>query len=198
MSRYGFSVIKDVFDMLDQIQSELIAVTSQDGYIARYSGENIGNWTSAEEQARFRSCFADTDWAIMGRVTHEQVFKQERRRIVFSRSSRQPEWREANHLWLDPASVTLAELQALAEHRHPFRHNLILGGTAVHDWFWERGGIHRIQLAIEPHRFEQGVPLFSGQGGLDPLAYLLERDFRLLSSEQLNAKGTIWHILEKS
>lgn len=182
---------------MGQVQFELVVVTSMDGYIARFSGEAISLWTSPEEQARFRGCFAKIDWSFMGRVTHNQVFNPDRRRVIFSHASAIPEWRHVNHLWLDPDKIALDEMLALIGARHPARRNLILGGTGVHDWFWHAGLIDSVQLAIEPVEFGGGVELFSGQGGTPPLDMFRDRGFRLLSSDQLNVGGSVWHTLSR-
>jgi len=177
---------------------ELVVVTSMDGFIARYSGENIGQWTSSEEKARFARCFGGIDWGIMGRVTHEQMYKPERRRIVFSTSTPEPVWHQPNHLWLDPNALQLDKMLALVDLVQPANRNLILGGTRVHDWFLQKDAIDRIQLAIEPLYFASGIPIFSAAVGLNPLPFLLEHGFHLQLSETLNESGTTWHTLARA
>ena len=166
----------------------LTAVVSVDGFIARRAGEHPGSWASAEEQARFLAEVARYDWGFMGRTTHETALRQDRRRVVFSRSAAGLDWRADTHLWVDPAKVPLAEiLAALRPVRAPKR-CIVLGGTAVHDWFLGRGLIDRVELTIEPLRFGTGLPLLSGQQ--DPTAELERRGFVVALRRKLNPQGT--------
>jgi dihydrofolate reductase len=167
----------------------LTAVVSADGFIGRRAGEHPGSWASAEEQARFLAAVPGYDWAFMGRTTHETAFREDRRRVVFSRSASGLDWRHETHLWVDPDRIPWREiLAALTPARPPYR-CIVLGGAPVHDWFLERGLIDRIELTIEPLRFGAGLPLVSGQPG-DPVAVLAERGFAVLDEQRLNAKGT--------
>jgi dihydrofolate reductase len=167
----------------------LTAVVSADGSIARRVGEHPGTWASAEEQARFLAEVPRYDWAFMGRMTHETALRQDRRRVVFSRSARGLDWRTERHLWVDPARVALAEILAALMPVRPPRRCIVLGGTTVHDWFLERGLIDRIELSIEPLRFGTGLPLLSGQRG-DVVEELERRGFVLIERQELNPQGT--------
>jgi len=183
---------------LEDCHFELVAAVSRDGFLGRHSGEAVADWSSGEEQARFHACLADHDWAFMGRVTHQQVLRVDRWRVVFSTSTPVPVWRSQRHLWVDPATITLPELIALMASRHAVSRNLILGATRVHDWFLMQRRIDRVQLAIEPLVFGGGIPLFSDQRGMAPLDYLRRQGFDAVSGEQLNDQGTTWHILERA
>lgn len=182
--------------MIDPV-FELVAAVSIDGFLGRHSGESVLSWSSREEQERFRACLADHDWAFMGRITHEQVFRTDRWRVIFSSAATTPTWREPRHLWINPAQSNLAELIELMRTRHPVSHCLVLGATRVHDWFLQQDRIDRIQLAIEPIEFGVGIPLFSDQPGLAPLTYLEQRGFHATSQEILNNQGTTWNILDR-
>jgi dihydrofolate reductase len=167
----------------------LTAVVSADGFIGRRPGEHPGSWASAEEQARFLAEVPGYDWAFMGRTTHETAFREDRRRVVFSRTARGLDWRHESHLWVDPDEVPLSEILAALEPVRPPRRCIVLGGAAVHDWFLERDLIDRIELTIEPLRFGSGLPLLTGQSG-DPVAALAARGFAVLDEQQLNMQGT--------
>jgi dihydrofolate reductase len=167
----------------------LTAVVSADGFIGRRPGEHPGSWASAEEQARFLAEVPGYDWAFMGRTTHETAFREDRRRVVFSRTARGLDWRHESHLWVDPDEVPLSEILAALEPVRPPRRCIVLGGAAVHDWFLERDLIDRIELTIEPLRFGSGLPLLTGQSG-DPVAALAARAFAVLDEQQLNMQGT--------
>ncbi len=172
-----------------EVTFTLTAVMSADGYIARRAGEHPGNWASAEEQARFLAAVPGYDWAFMGRTTHETAFRRDRRRVVFSRTATGLDWREDTHLWVDPARVSLAEILAALTAVRPPRRCIVLGGTAVHDWFLERDLIDRIELSIEPIRFGTGLPLLTGQPD-DVTEELARRGFVIVDRQRLNAKGT--------
>jgi dihydrofolate reductase len=167
----------------------LTAVTSTDGYIGRHAGEHPGSWASPEEQARFLAEVPRYDWAFMGRTTHETAFRKDRRRVVFSRTARGLDWRAETHLWVDPALVPWPDILAALGPVRPPRRCIVLGGTAVHDWFLDCNLIDRIELTIEPLRFGAGLPLLTGQTG-DALAALKERGFAVAGEHRLNAQGT--------
>jgi dihydrofolate reductase len=165
------------------------AVVSADGYIARRPGEHPGSWASAEEQARFLAEVPSYDWAFMGRTTHLTAFREDRRRVVFSRAAQGLDWRHQTHLWVDPDEVPLTDILTALEPVRPPRRCVVLGGAAVHDWFLERDLIDRIELTIEPLHFGGGLPLLSRQSG-DPVAALTARGLAVVDEQQLNAQGT--------
>ena len=166
----------------------LTAVVSSDGYIARRPGEHPGGWASPEEQARFLAEVPRYDWAFMGRTTHETAFREDRRRVVFSRAADGLDWRERTHLWVDPDRIAWSDILAALEPVRRPRRCVVLGGTTVHDWFLARGLIDRIELSIEPLRFGTGLPLLAGQTG-DPVALLTGRGFAVETEQRLNAEG---------
>ncbi|MGL4310597.1 MAG: dihydrofolate reductase family protein [Paracoccaceae bacterium] len=168
----------------------LAVMTSADGFIARYPGHPTHGWASPEEQTLFFAGVEAADWAIMGRTTHEAADKPERRRIIFSTSAARPEWRRPTQLWVNPESLTPADLPTLVAHIRPLRNGLILGGTRVHDWFHAAGDIAQIDLTIEPVSFGKGLPVFSGQQAGDPVAALVSAGYRITDSRPLNAGGT--------
>lgn len=167
----------------------LTAVISADGYIGRRAGEHPGTWASAEEQARFLAEMPGYEWAFMGRTTHETAFRQDRRRVVFSRSAAGLDWREDSHLWVDPNRIAMAEILAALTPIQPPRRCIVLGGTTVHDWFLERDLIDRIDLTIEPLRFDDGLPLLTGQWD-SAEAVLARHGFVTIDRQRLNPEGT--------
>jgi dihydrofolate reductase len=174
---------------MPRITFTLTAVVSADGYIGRRAGEHPGSWASAEEQARFLALVPGYDWAFMGRTTHQTAFRHDRRRVVFSRTVMDLEWREESHLWVDPGRVPWPEILAALTPVRPPRRCIVLGGATVHEWFLERDLIDRIELTIEPLRFGAGLPLLTRQSG-DPVAELARRGFATVDEQRLNAQGT--------
>jgi riboflavin biosynthesis pyrimidine reductase len=108
---------------------------------------------------------------------------------VFSSTATGLDWREATHLWLDPARVPFAQvLAALSPIRRPHR-CIVLGGATVHDWFLDRDLIDRIDLTIEPLRFGEGLTFLTRQRG-DAVAELASRGFVVVDQQRLNQLGT--------
>jgi len=170
----------------------LAVVASADGFIAKAPGHGPWEWASAEEQALFFAAVEAADWAIMGCGTHEAADKPERRRIVFSSSAQEAEWRRPAQLWLDPKTALPDDLPALVSHVHPMRNALILGATRVHDWFHRAGRIDEIHLTVEPVRFGSGLPLFTGEAG--PAEDVLARNgYWHEASRPLNDRGTRYY-----
>ena len=171
----------------------LTVATSEDGLISPTIDTPTDVWASAEEQALFFADIEASDWAIMGRHTHEAADKPERRRIVFS--SRIAGWQRPTQLWLDPAGLTPGDLAERVQDVRPLRRGLILGGTRVHDWFLSQDAIHRIHLTVEPVTFGDGLPVFSDQQVSDPVEIFTSRGFVLQDQRRLNAAGTRFYDL---
>lgn len=169
----------------------LLVVATRDGFIARHPGHAPQDWASAAEQAVFLDAVAAADWGIMGRGTHLAADRPDRRRIVFSRAAGAGQWRRPTQLWLDPTGLAPRDLADRVAERHPLRRGLILGGTAVHDWFDAAGAIDRVRLTVEPLCFGTGLPIFSDQPPGDPRDILAQRGYRLEGEEVLNATGTV-------
>lgn len=169
----------------------LLLVASADGFIARAPGHTPQDWASAEEQALFFERVGAADWSIMGRRTHEAAIRPDRRRVVFSTGVSAPQWRTDNHLWVDPRGVEPDDLAALAARRRRMDAAVVLGGTAVHDWFHAHGRLDRIALTIEPVVFGRGLPVFSDQTAADPEGAFREKGYRVETRESLNAAGTM-------
>jgi dihydrofolate reductase len=167
----------------------LLAVVSADGFIARRSGDPPWAWASAEEQARFRATMDQVSWSVLGRVTHETAFRPDRRRIVFTRGVRGIAWLGANHLGFNPAGASFDEAAATAGVEGTVA---ILGGTRVHDHMLAIGRIDEVRLSIEPVRFGQGLPLFSGVPWPAVDDHLADHGLRRSGPEEtLNAAGTV-------
>lgn len=166
----------------------LTVATSLDGFISRSTDEPPQAWASAQEQEFFFRDVEAADWAIMGRNTHLAADKPHRRRIIFS--SRIKGWQRPTQLWMDPASLTPADLADQVAHIHPLVNALILGGTRVHDWFLAHHAIDKVHLTIEPVRFGDGLPIFSTQASRDPINVFRTAGFVVRSDTVLNKAGT--------
>ena len=168
----------------------LTVASSADAFIARSFEDAPQNWASAEEQELFFRDVEAADWAIMGRNTHEAADRPDRRRIVFS--SRISGWRRPTQLWLSPEALSPRELAREVSHVYPLRNGLILGGTRVHDWFLKSGSIDAVNLTIEPVRFGEGLPIFSGQHSRNAVEVFEAHGFRVVGERTLNDAGTTY------
>ncbi len=171
----------------------LTVATSADGLISPTTDTPTHSWVSAEEQELFFADVEAADWAIMGRHTHEAADKPDRRRIVFSTS--RSGWQRPTQLWFDPTGASPQDLADQVRDVRPLRQGLILGGTRVHDWFLAHRAIHRVNLTVEPVRFETGLPVFTGQQQTDPVGIFLDLGFRLSADRRLNEAGTHYYEL---
>jgi dihydrofolate reductase len=173
----------------------LLAVVSADGFIARHPGDPPSTWASPEEQARFRETMAKVVWSIMGRVTHETAPRPERKRIVFTSSVTGIAWLTPNHLGFNPAGATFDDVMEVAK---PEGQVAILGGTRVHDYMLEGGQVDEVRLSIEPVRFGEGLPMFTGVAWIGVDEHLSRHGMeRVGEDETLNAAGTVERIYRK-
>ena len=173
----------------------LTVATSRDGFISRSTDEPPQAWASAEEQALFFRDVEASDWAIMGRHTHQAADRPDRRRIVLS--STVSGWQRPTQLWVDPSDLTPFDLPALVEAVQPLSRGLILGGTRVHEWFLVHDAIDRVHLTVEPVTFGTGLPIFTDQRTGDPVAVFTSRGYAIESDALLNAAGTRYVTLER-
>jgi dihydrofolate reductase len=171
----------------------LTVVTTADGFIARAPDDAPQAWASPEEQALFFADVEAADWAVMGRHTHQAADRPDRRRVVFSSGGGAGQWRRPTQLWIDPAGLTPADLPALVGRVYPLRQGLVLGGTAIHDWFLAHGAIDRVHLSVEPIAFGSGLPLFTRHGG-PPETALAAAGFRKVEERRLNDRPTLFSV----
>ena len=136
---------------------KLIAAVSQDGFIARYSGDLPNNWTSKEEQDAFKIDIKDCEWSAMGRKTHELSFNK-KKRIIFTKSVEKYKFTNHNHIFFNPLGCSFEEIINLIK---PVDSICILGGTSVHDYFFDNKLINELIITVEPITFGEGLPLFS-------------------------------------
>jgi len=169
----------------------LIVACSEDGFIARASGQRPADWASPEEQALFLATVDAADWSIMGRVTAELAPKPWRRRVILSSGATAPDWRRPAQLWVDPSGLTPDDLPALVAPLRPMREALVLGGTRVHDWFLAHRRIDAVTLTVEPVRFGGGLPVFSDQNGAGPVEAFVQRGFAVHGMAPVNDRGTM-------
>lgn len=137
---------------------KLIAAVSKDGFIARNSEDSPSNWTSKEEQIKFKKDIHTCDWSAMGRKTHELNYNRCKKRIIFSKSVDTYKYISHNHIYFNPRRITFKKIVSLIS---PISTICILGGTKVHDYFFENKLIDELIITVEQIKFKKGLPLFS-------------------------------------
>ena len=128
---------------------------SQDGFIAKHTKDNPFEWTSKEDQNHLQTLISENEWQVMGRTTHELNPNQIRKRIVFSRQSKEIKLIKKdipNQFYFNPDLHQWSEFEEICS-----GDILILGGTSVHDFFIYAELVDTIHITIEPHTFYEGV-----------------------------------------
>ena len=169
------------------INYTLAFACSQDGFIARHTGDNPFEWTSKEDQIHLKNLIKYNEWQVMGRVTHELNPNESRNRIVFTRSTDEIKLideRIKNQYYFNPDLHQWKEFKRLCQERV-----LILGGTKVHDFFLYADLINLMYITVEPLNFTKGVPAFSFINFKDVIPFFKDKGFSI-KEEILNDKGT--------
>ena len=174
---------------------KLIAAVSEDGFIARFSGDIPSRWTSKEEQKLFKKDMKKCEWSAMGRLTHELSFNKNRKRIIFTRSIETYKFNNQNHIFFNPENISFNKIINLIK---PSSNICILGGTAVHDYFYDNGLINEIIITVEPIIFGKGVKLFSKIKWENFSDFLNKRGFKIIYNVKINKKGTNYYHFSKN
>ena len=174
---------------------KLIAVVSQDGFIARYSGDNPESWTSKEEKIFFKSDMQDCEWSAMGRKTHELSYNKNKKRIIFSRDLSNFRFVNNNHVYFNPNQTTFDEI---IKKILPATTICILGGTTVYDYFMNNKLLDELIITIEPITFRRGLPLFSQIKWKNFIDHFIKDGFVLAKEiKKINKNGTkYFHLLK--
>ena len=160
---------------------------SQDGFIARHSGDNPFEWTSKDDQIHLQNLIKDNEWQVMGRTTHELNSNETRKRIIFSRGSDEIKLINPNiknQYYFNPDLHQWEDFERLCKDSV-----LILGGTKVHDFFLYANLITKIYITIEPLYFKSGIPAFSYINFSDLISFFNVRGFRDVQ-KTINDNGT--------
>lgn len=173
----------------------LIAVVSNDGYIARYSGDTPNLWTSKEEKIRFKKDIKDCTWSVMGRKTHELSYDIEKKRIIFSTSIKKYKLINKNHIFINPSEVSFENVINLIK---PTPILCILGGTSVHDYFLNKNLINELIITVEPINFYNGLKIFSKLRWEEFPKNFISKGFKMINSCKINQKGTKYYHLLKN
>ena len=118
------------------ISYSLMFACSQDGFIAKKEGDNPSLWTSEEDHKLLAKNISISDWAVMGRKTHELNLIEDRKRIVFTRKVKDIEsinTNTPNQLYFNPDIAQWSDFEKIVGLNSKV---LVLGGTRVHDFFY--------------------------------------------------------------
>jgi len=165
----------------------LISAVTKDGYIAKFSGHLPKEWTSNEEQDFFVKDMKNCEFSIMGRVTHELSYKENKKRIIFSRSRKKINHNNKNHIYFNSDEDSFNNIINLIK---PISKICILGGTLINDYFFDRNLIDEMHLTIEPIVFNRGLPLFSKINFIDFDDKLKNMGYYVKILETINTIGT--------
>ena len=167
----------------------LIAVVSQDGFIARFSGHKPYEWSSKEEQNLFNMDVQKCSWGIMGKTTHELEYNENRSRVIFTSSVNQIV-KKQKHIFFNPKYNDFSQV---VKYFQPNDTIGILGGTKVNDFFWNKKFITDIILTIEPIVFKKGLLLLSNINWTSFKNEIKNNCFQLKREKLiLNKRGTVY------
>ena len=173
----------------------LIAVVSEDGFIARFSGDIPSKWTSKEEQRLFKKDIKKCEWSVMGRITHDLSYNKNRKRIIFTRSIETYRFINQNHIYFNPKNMSFNKIINLIK---PKSNICILGGTDIYDYFYNNGLINEIIITIEPIILGTGIKLFSNIKWKYFFDFLIKKEFKIINSIQINTKGARYYHFSKN
>jgi dihydrofolate reductase len=131
-------------------------VMTLDGVIAKNSGHDPTEWSSAEDKKLYRETTKAWGVMIMGQSTYDAIGQPlpGRLNIVLTKQPRDDQPGILEHKQGDLKKI-LDDLEA-----RNYSRAMICGGTMVNSQFLAAGLIDEIQITIEPKIFGQGLRLF--------------------------------------
>ena len=169
------------------ISYSLMFACSQDGFIAKKEGDNPSLWTSEEDHKLLAKNISISDWAVMGRKTHELNLREDRKRIVFTRKVKDIEsinTNTPNQLYFNPDIAQWSDFEKIVGLNSKV---LVLGGTRVHDFFLYLNLLSNIYITIEPLNFNKGIRAFSFINFSDLESFLIARKY-VKKQKKINKK----------
>ncbi|MCR4325617.1 MAG: dihydrofolate reductase family protein [Patescibacteria group bacterium] len=166
-----------------------IAATTLDGKIALDEASG-SSWTSPEDKDFLHEMLDKSDVVVVGNNTYKAAKEplSKRNCIVLTHSVKATERVNDKLLLWNPEgeshSSILSSFAEASKDRQKTGMMAVLGGAQTYSYFLKEGLLDELYLTIEPLVFGRGIPLFADVG--EDSAH-----FRLLSSKQLNEKGTM-------
>jgi dihydrofolate reductase len=168
----------------------LIDVSSLDGKLTKWKGNDIYEWSSREDFMHFQKVKAANNLIVMGSGTFKRVKdieqaglkpEKERLRIILT-SKPQRYSRFIVPGQMEFSNETPQELVGRLE-KEGFKQMLLVSGGKVATSFFKEQLIDELWLTLEPKIFGSGEPLVR-EGCFDI-------NLKLLSMEKLNTQGTL-------
>lgn len=161
----------------------LIFVSTLDGKITRWGDPMIRSWSSRDDQKYFDAIWNKTRVIIMGSATYNPAPVKANPDHLFIVLTRSP------HKYVGSNTPGFLEFtdespeRILTRFMHDERNVLVVGGSQIATVFLKKQLIDELWLTIEPKIFGNGASFVTDEK--------LDIDLHLISSEQLNEKGTL-------
>ena len=167
---------------------KLLVAVSEDGFIASKEYPDPEVWTSEEDKEILSQSLLNSDWSIMGRITHENYFRKKRKRLIFTRNTESYFYDKdvPNHCYFNPDRSQFSELKKIVGETS---HCLVLGGRKVHDYFLYLDVLDEILITVEPINLKEGIPCFTYLSIGELKEYLIQNNY-LFSEKTINDKGS--------
>lgn len=164
----------------------IAAVVSVDGRLTKHDDPDVGIWTSAEDQAHFKSLIEVSDVIVMGSGTYEVIRGKSplgngKLRVVLT-STPDKYAKDSQPGELEFRNQSASEFVD----QENGKKILVAGGTKMMTDFFAEGLVDELQITVEPKIFGTGQTLTD----LIPLDVNLE----LIETKRLNSSGTLLNI----
>ena len=168
----------------------LIDVSSLDGKLTKWTGNNIYEWSSPEDFVHFKKTISQNNLIVMGSGTFDQVkdiekaglkAEKERLRIILTRDPKKySRFVVAGQMEFNNESpeVLISRLEKM-----DYKQMLLVSGGRVATSFFKAKLIDELWITIEPKIFGTGEPLVQDEK--------LDINLQLISMEKLNEQGTL-------
>ncbi len=168
----------------------LIDVSSLDGKLTKWKGNDIYEWSSREDFIHFQKVKSENNLLVMGSGTFDKVkniegagLKPEKERLRVILTSKPQQYQK----YVIPGQMEFSDesprqlIARLSE--RGYKQMLLVSGGKVATSFFKEQLVDELWLTIEPKIFGSGEPLVQ-EGAFDI-------SLKLLSMEKLNSQGTL-------
>ncbi len=169
----------------------LIDVSSIDGKLTKWTGNNIYEWSSPEDFANFKKVISQNNLVVMGSGTFDKVkdnknaglkAEKERLRIILTKNPKKYS-KFAVPGQMEFSDETPKQLITRLK-KFGFKQMLLVSGGKVATSFFKQNLVDELLLTIEPRIFGIGEPLVQNTK--------FDIKLKLLSTKKLNAQGALF------
>jgi dihydrofolate reductase len=169
----------------------LIDVSSIDGKLTKWTGNNIYEWSSPEDFANFQKIKSENNLLVMGSGTFEKVknvdkagLKAEKGRLRIVLTSKPDAYKQFSvpgqlEFWDKTPTALVKKLE-----QQGYKQMLLVSGGKVATSFFKNNLIDELWLTIEPKIFGVGEPLVQEEK--------FDISLQLITSEKLNTQGALF------